>query len=71
LRQRGSITLLIILSVLATAGFGWYFIAELGWKVGIGVTLAAVGLVIYTAYEQRFFDKYLGKRKFKAFDRDR
>ncbi|MDX1755276.1 MAG: hypothetical protein R3175_04375 [Marinobacter sp.] len=71
LGKKRSKTFIVVFAIIAMVGFGWYFTSELGLKAGIIVTLAALGLVIYTFYEQKFLDRFFGKRKWKAFDRDK
>lgn len=71
LGKKRSKTFVAVFAIVAMIGFGWYFTSELGLKAGIVLTLTALGVVIYTFYEQKFFERIFGRRKFRAFDRDK
>lgn len=51
-----------VFAIIAMIGFGLYFTSELGLKAGIIVTITALGVVIYTLYERKFFIVFLVNR---------
>lgn len=55
LGKKRSKAFVAVFGFFASMGFWWYATSKLGFKVGTGVTLVAVGFVIYYYFEHKWF----------------